>query len=65
MTRLRIDQIPQRELAQRLRYWIDREDEENVRALIEENPVSSRSSHVRHNLGLARLRWLRDRGSSL
>lgn len=69
MTRRKIDQTPQRELALRLRYHIDQAIAEKtgdhvgaIAELIRANPTSARSSHVRHNLGKERLKWLAERG---
>ena len=60
MTRGRIDPVPQRVLALRLRYAIDRRDAYASVSLVRDNPTSSRSSHVRHNLGRQRLEILED-----
>jgi hypothetical protein len=62
MTRRKTDPVPQRELAQRLRYWIDMGDEHRVMLLVAQNPTSARSSHVLHNLGQSRLGWLKAKG---
>jgi hypothetical protein len=58
-------EIPQRELAIRLRIAIDRAMAEPtarwlaaVARLVQENPRGVASSHVTHNLGAARRAWL-------
>lgn len=55
-------ELPQRQLAQELRFAIDdarRSGRINrVRQLLEDNPRGSSSSHVVHNLGPDRMRWL-------
>lgn len=67
--RKKVDPVPQRVLAQRIRYYVDQARYGNeagyvkaIRVLIDENPNSSRSSHVAHNLGRKRLEWLHERG---
>lgn len=70
MTRRKVDAVPQRQLALRLRYHIDcimrghdrERHESEVAALALDNPTSLRSSHVAHNVGAARLAWMEDRG---
>lgn len=65
MTRGRIDAVPQRVLALRLRHAVDRRNLEEATSLIEQNPHSGRSAHVRHNLGKQRIAWLAERGVRL
>ena len=72
MTRLKVDLLPQRHIAQQLRFLIDaaqiadeRRRLEDIKSLVDSSPISSRSSHVRHNLGLRRLAWLAERGINL
>lgn len=56
------DEMPQRQLAQELRFAIDHARKSGVTSrvmrLVADNPRNARSSHVRHNLGPERLRWL-------
>lgn len=69
MSRRRVDPIPQRQLALLLRYHIDSASMRNesdhvtaVRSLVDQNPRSSFSKHVIHNLGKHRIRWMIERG---
>lgn len=55
-------ELPQRQLAQELRFAIDDARASGrvsrVRQLVKDNPRGWRSSHVVHNLGSTRMRWL-------
>lgn len=55
----------QHHLALLLRYAVDRRSEEAVQILFAENPVNIRSRHVVHNMGKARMKWLREKGFDL
>jgi hypothetical protein len=56
-------ELSQRVLALELRYAIDDAQRTGrttqIARLLDENPHGSRSSHVRHNLGRGRVRWLK------
>lgn len=59
-------ELPQRRLALELRYAIDVERKkptnasfQRVRSIIEAHPRGVTSRHVEHNLGVARMEWLR------
>lgn len=62
------DEMPQRTLALELRYAIDQcqrlpsdVNYGRIARLIAGNPKNVRSRHVQHNLGVERLRWLKER----
>ena len=66
------DQLPQRVLLYELKRAIDRARHspqprwvEAVDALVEENPNGMKSKHITHNLGAARLEWLRAHARSM
>jgi len=55
----------QHHLALLLRYAVDKRSVEAVRILFDGNPEGVRSKHVIHNLGKARIQWLREKGFNL
>jgi hypothetical protein len=75
MPRAPIDVLPQRELTLELKFWIDRarhsepgssqwvESMNQLAMLVLDNPTAARRSHVLHNLGATRRRWLCQMGS--
>lgn len=63
-------ELPQRQLALELRYAIDVAKQVNtersyakVKELIKGNPTNVRARHIEHNLGVARIAWLKERPS--
>lgn len=58
-------ELGQRKLALDLRYYLDLGHNARVLALVGDNPVNSKSKHVRHNLGAARLAKLKQMGINL
>ena len=63
-------ELPQTQLALELRYAIDiarrinnDTTRQRVKDIIEANPINVRSRHVEHNLGVARIAWLKERPS--
>jgi hypothetical protein len=66
-----VEGMAQKRLALELRFEVDharRYPHDRVQAikrmirLASENPVGIRSRHVEHNLGVERMRWLRENG---
>lgn len=56
-------ELPQRQLAQELRFAIDDARRtgrtSKLYQLLEENPRGWEASHVQHNLGIERVRWVK------
>jgi len=69
---MRAERLSQRRLSSELRAAIDiaarRPSSTSyglVRLLLDDHPIGSKSSHVQHNLGARRLRWLEGNKESI
>ena len=56
------DQLSQRLLLPLLVYAVDKRSIRAVKILFDENPRGVRSKFITHNLGKARIEWLREKG---